>query len=86
MGTQNQKPLYILLATKKKQIIVNLMMNHLKMMKTLTMLKIAIRKTRKNSSSVLDSVIEKLLTMKIVYELIPLLIRYFDILPLTNLQ
>ena len=86
MGTQNQKPLYILLATKKKQIIVNLMMNHLKMMKTLTMLKIAIRKIRKNSSSVLDSVIEKLSTMKIVYELIPLLIRYFDILPLTNLQ
>ena len=78
--------MYIFLATKKKQIIVNLMMNHLKMMKTLTMLKIAIRKTRKNSSSVLDSVIEKLSTMKIVYELIPLLIRYFDILPLTNLQ
>ena len=78
--------MYIFLATKKKQIIVNLRMNHLKMMKTLTMLKIAIRKTRKNSSSVLDSVIEKLSTMKIVYELIPLLIRYFDILPLTNLQ
>ena len=78
--------MYIFLATKKKQVIVNLMMNHLKMMKTLTMLKIAIRKTRKNSSSVLDSVIEKLSTMKIVYELIPLLIRYFDILPLTNLQ
>ena len=78
--------MYIFLATKKKQVIVNLMMNHLKMMKTLTMLKIAIRKARKNSSSVLDSVIEKLSTMKIVYELIPLLIRYFDILPLTNLQ